>query len=278
MGPFVKKRTCTLALVASLLCPLTGVWAQTSDGPFDLDSGNWVSSGKFQDDASRRAAVAPMPTSVQKAADSANVLEGTSAAPSAKTAPNKGFEVTVSSTEDKRAAASKDINSRDLEIPPAAHVAKPEIHLTDKNWKTPAVGSDASKAQSDEDEDGDSHSLNVRMTYLPTSGVKPIPSPAHVSPQKQAHIFARPNTESVKAAPAKTPEESSAIAALNALKKQQLDAIQSDRETLKSLQDAIHSLGLSKQLNFLSDRTGSLSASNNDPAPSASDPTTTSYR
>jgi hypothetical protein len=56
--------------------------------------------------------------------------------------------------------------------------------------------------------------------------------------------------------PKKTPEEAAACAAIDAYKKQQLQAIQSDRQTLKALQDAIKQLGLQKELNFMAGAQG----------------------
>jgi hypothetical protein len=52
--------------------------------------------------------------------------------------------------------------------------------------------------------------------------------------------------------------DAAACAALDAYKKRQLAAIESDRQTLSALQNAIAQLGLNKQLDFMIGAGGSL--------------------
>ena len=61
-------------------------------------------------------------------------------------------------------------------------------------------------------------------------------------------------------APAVSTADAAACAALDAYKKRQLEAIESDRQTLTALQNAIAQLGLQKQLDFLPGVSGSLNA------------------
>jgi len=88
----------------------------------------------------------------------------------------------------------------------------------------------------------------VRLANLPDSRITPIPEGAITKPQPQ--VLAK-----VAAKPKRNPE---VCAAVTAYKKQQLAAIESDRQTLNALQAAIADLGLDKKIDFTHGASGSL--------------------
>ncbi len=257
-----KRDLCVLALVAGVGGFCASFPAQAEDNPFEFDAGNWVSSQTYNDNLLRR----PPPPEQGKSAEEEpeNKMAAAAPAPEVKPPPrppmvfstpvlpglNKGFNVQVSSTDD--------IDEKTTPTPAAAPDAAPDIRLPDKNWAPPSEKSLMSKAHNGENDGQEASPLNVRMTFLPSQNVVPITSPEHESAEKKAHALLKKLAEEKKKTPAKTPEEAAACAALDAYKQQQLDAIQSDRQTLKALQDAIHSLGLGKKLDFMSQQGSTL--------------------
>jgi hypothetical protein len=91
--------------------------------------------------------------------------------------------------------------------------------------------------------------FNVRLAILPDPQVTAVLGEPVVRPRKKPP----------EAVPGKTMPKDDKIAqrnaaaweALNAFRKQQLEAIESDRQTLNALQDAIAELGLDKKLDFV---------------------------
>jgi hypothetical protein len=221
-----------------------------ADDPFDVESGHWMSFDHYKD-ADKRGI---LPAKPPEPADSPTSDTGASGAPTlaaptvaAPTRPidlpvmpglNKGFTVQVNSTVDEQPAPSA-----------AAGDVEKTSPVSDKNWQSPASVQTAKKAEDDDTEDVP---LNVRLSYLPNQKVTPVASPDRPSALKAGHVALEKllAAKAAQQAP-KTPAETAACAAIDAHKKQELAAIQSDRETLKALQDAIHSLGLDKQLDFM---------------------------
>ena len=168
---------------------------------------------------------------------------------------NKGFDVRVNSTDDDYVpSATTAVNKS-----PAA-----QIHLPDKKWVDPSV---AAKPHNTDDSETEAP-LNVRMSFLPNQRITPIPSPEHPSALELGREQLKKGTVKKETPPKAeksqpTPEDAAACAAIEAYKKQQLDAIQGDRQTLLALQEAIKSLGLQKQLGFIAGSGGALST----PAP-----------
>jgi len=137
------------------------------------------------------------------------------------------------------------------------------LPLPKENWKAiPPKDGATHASKNDDDYSDDDHqvpqSLNVRMSFLPAQNVTPIPGPSHESAQKLGHDLMRKSLEKKPAQTAKDASTAASCAALDAYKRQQLDALQGDRETLKALQDAVHSLGLSKQLDLTAKAGGSV--------------------
>ena len=68
----------------------------------------------------------------------------------------------------------------------------------------------------------------------------------------------KPESPAPPPVPAMSKSDDAVCAAIDAYKKRQLAAIESDRKTLAALQSAISQLGLNKQLDFMVDATGNL--------------------
>ena len=240
---------CAFSLVLGLASFGIGLSAHAETNPFDISDERWTKPKSYQ----------PLNTTPPEATPP----EATPPAPEAKTAPaplqpfalspipslpapNKSFDIHLSSTDE-----------HNKDKPPAVKESSPtDVQLSDKNWKTPAAQS-APKDYLDDDESGNEQettALNVRMSFLPAQNLTPIPEPAHESAHTRGNAQRKNILPPNQSSPLKTPEESAACAALDAYKKQQLDAIQSDRETLKALQDAVHALGKTKELNFMTER------------------------
>ncbi len=267
---YIKHNAGLAALLA--LFALGSVPAMAAEDPFDMEGGHWMSFDHYKDADTRGMlppVKAPETADVSASDATASVNAPTLAAPTvaAPARPidlpvmpglNKGFSVQVNSTIEEQPASSA----------PPVDVEK-TAPVSDKNWQSPASVQTVRKA---DDEGGEDVPLNVRLSYLPDHRITPIASPDRESALKLGHV-ALEKLLAAKAA-AKTPGETAACAAIDAHKKQELAAIQSDRETLKALQDAIHSLGLDRQLDFM--QGGNNSALNVTGKQDA--PTTTSVR
>jgi len=277
----INHRACLWALTFALgVAPtLACSPGYADDNPFDLDSSHWMSFDHYKD-ADKRGTldkIAPPSLPAVSAETPETPPEGAGAAKLAVAAPtrpidlpvmpglNKGFNVQVNSTEDQQSS---------LTIPVIDATKPADLHLSDKNWQTPASAQIATK---DDDGEGDKP-LNVRMTFLPDKKIVPIPSPEHASGIEAGRAALLKNLKNgrtpLASQSAKTPAEVAACAAIDAYKKQQLDAIQSDRQTLTALQDAIHSLGLEKQLDFIAGSNGALNASGQQSSANTTPPTT----
>ena len=271
---FLSKRgICTCALALGLACPALCFPAQATDSPFEINAERWTKPKNYQTDIKPLPDVAPQESAVASPEPKTPPAPTTTPAPIVVTMPtmpglNKGFDMRVNSTEE----------AKRKEPIAAKPEATPDIHLQDKNWKSPPVSGHAAKTQQDDDEDQENPALNVRMSFLPAQNITPIPDAPHESARKRGHALLRKSAPNTPTVPTRTPEESAACAALDAYKQQQLDAIQSDRQTLKALQDAVHSLGMTKQLDFTAGHDSVLNASNAEPATSQSVPMPISIR
>lgn len=175
----------------------------------------------------------------------------------------RGFSLPTASTEENTTPALPIMNEK----------MAPDIHLANENWENPTTRA----ATGGEGDDG--AAPNIRLSYLPNTKLIPTASPEHVSVMALDHALVRQLAEKAlakhdKNVDKKSPEERAACAAIDAYKKQQFDALQGDRQTLKALQDAVASLGLQKELGFISDNHGSLNASAASTGGPAASPTT----
>ena len=146
--------------------------------------------------------------------------------------------------------------------------ATEDRRLAEGNWRSPSKDRPSGEdAQASAPEEGGGSSLGVRMTFLPAANVDPAPGIERASSWRRGHAYAREQRALQKKkkldpqAVQQEKDEAGACAALDAYKKRQLDAIQRDKETLEALQEAIRSLGLSRQMSFMSEQDGTLAAS-----------------
>jgi len=244
--------------------------AYADDDPFQMDTSHWMSFDHYKDASKRGHIETPPPP----ADDSATAPPDPSATPApvqtssatpAVAAPTRPIDLPIMPGMDKgmglQVNSTEDDKPRQSSTPVISTDAPPDIHLPVQGWQDPVAIQRAHKrVTADGEDDGTNTQLDVRMTYLPDAKIEPVASPEHASVQSLTNAIAtRRKQQAKKAEDARTPSEKAACEAIDAYKKQQLDAIQSDRQTLKALQDAISSLGLQKQLDFI---TGNGSALN----------------
>ena len=243
-------------------------FAQAADAPVDLDSAQWMSLETYETQKQRH----PEPKKVEKVPEPE---AETPPAPVAEEAPparvpsdkdalvtkveepampgmNKGYTIKVHSTQDDQTFD-----------PPASSTPSPsEAGPMEEKWKPLSLEKTEAEKKSEESESPDAPSSKVRMTFLPSKNIIPVPSPDHESGAKKTREYFRKlaeeekkkkEAEEQKKLVKKTPEDKEACAALETYRKQQLEAIQSDRQTLKALQNAIRSLGFAEQLNFIAE-------------------------
>lgn len=246
----------SLFLAFTLLFPSLPACA-ADDDPFQLDEGQWMSFGHYKDADKRGlldkihpppAPEVPPPPPVA----AAPVIATPSRPVDLPVLPglNKGFAVEVNSTEEHHQMSSQD-------------------------WQTPALAVQTYKLR--ENGKDNENPLGVRLSFLPNQKITPIPSPERASSQKLGHEMLEKSKAEKKTA--KSAEDAAVCAAIDAYKKQQLDAIQSDRQTLKALQDATNSLGLQKQLGFMAGNSSVLTNAPNTPIPTNIDvPASTSVK
>ncbi len=258
-------KACTLfAATALLICLIAPAVADDLD-PFQFETGKWMSFNRYKDDSKKSRDATPESTT-----DSQNQTETPSsdAPPVASTEEqqttivkaaqpsrpvdlpvmpgvNMGYNIQVGSTEDDEKSSKAEITNLDT---------TPDLSVDNKNWQTRAEASQqleqAERKNGAETEKQDA--LNIRLSYLPNPKINPV-----VPPQKPKN-HGRPTPKQIAAAKSqeaqpvkKSPGEIAACAAIDAYKKEQLEAIQSDQKTLTALQQAISQLGLEKQLNFM---------------------------
>lgn len=242
---FAAKCLSCLALAGALVSVADAV--ATAKEPFAIDDSQWKSPEGY--DAREARNPAPLPSKETSAPTASNPDSAVSQEypdDSFRTpllpGINKGFNVEVESTEDKNIVTEFEMRDG--------------VSLSEGEWKSLPASSATDAGKGDEEEN---QPLKVRMTYLPSKVPLPLPKAERSTAPRKGHDLMRRLAEQKKIKP-KTPEEAAACRALNAYKKQQIDAIQSDRETLKALQDAIKSLGFTKQMQFMVEQGSALSS------------------
>jgi hypothetical protein len=235
--------------------------------PFQMDSGRWMSYGRYKDNVQRGLIPqqkTPLETPVNNA-DNPLILNATDATPSiaAPTRPlvlpvmpgmNKGFNVQIESTSDEKQTPAPKIVNMD---------SNPELHLQTQNWlNATEAARDAERIKAGKITEENHPPLNVRMSFLPDRKITPIPDAERKTThgREPAETAAAPRAPSLKDLKALPADLAACVAAIDSYKKKQLDAIQSDRQTLAALQEAIAQLGLQKQLGFIADSKSSLNA------------------
>ncbi len=158
-------------------------------------------------------------------------------------------------------------STEDAEVNNPPHIAnmatEPSIELPPSNWLPAADAAHIHDANKKLEALGSSEAIPVRLSFLPSHKMIPAPDPNGTIPRDRTALLkqqmAIDNATPAPAAKAQqTPQQLAACAAVDAYKKHQLEAIQSDRQTLAALQAAIAQLGLQNQLNFLTDPNSSV--------------------
>ncbi|MDD3371108.1 MAG: hypothetical protein PHE27_04700 [Alphaproteobacteria bacterium] len=268
---FIKgcRRTCLAAGAVGVACSFVS-FSAIADELFDLDIGTWTSTQTYDANLARKL-VPEKPSSSQSdvklpnqgrespaeplaAPERTSLRDPSPPPPLFKTPPmpslNKQYTLEVGTTQD-------DGEKNKLLLLAPGNLSS--VGPPDKDWRplTERLNITSPKA-----EDGvQDHPLNVRMTYLPSRAVVPTPSVQGESAVKRGHELLRKLAAQKKRPKPKTREEEEACKALDAYKQRQLDALQGDRETLKALQEAIRSLGLTKELEFITEQGSTLSSS-----------------
>jgi hypothetical protein len=259
LAPFSLRARRLPILGAVLAFLLFSSAALADDTPFSLESSSWMSFDRYKEQPSNwlapdqraraegQAVIVPppvLPASLPNLKEPDQPIE-TPPLPNL----NRNFDIRVDSTADDHVQPIVKLNKDD---------DKDVAGLPDSAWKNASDVAHQSKTDSVENVS----SANVRFTSLP---------PWFVPPHKDAAaamtpVPAKPPAPVIKVAePAPPPPpppvnkaDAAACAALDAYKKRQLEAIESDRQTLTALQNAIAQLGLQKQLDFLPGAGGSL--------------------
>jgi hypothetical protein len=154
---------------------------------------------------------------------------------------NKGFGLAINSTADQPTAPAQivqdDKGKTDMEVP-------------EHNWQDAAESARQFKAGNTSAlNDAEHNSIDIRYSFLPNSHVVPVFERAYKPRTRVADVPVAPKP--VAAEEAQKTAGPAECAAIDAYKKKQLEAIQSDRQTLQALQAAIVDLGLQKQLDFM---------------------------
>jgi hypothetical protein len=269
-GCFLRSALLLAGVVAfgGIALPVYG----SEEDPFQVDTGHWMSFERYKDNVKAGRPVPTAPENTPADATPLETLVPVAAPEPVVTAPetqpvvaapsrpldlpvlpgvNQGFSVRVDSTADESQNTSKaQIVNFD---------SKPTLHLEEQNWQDAAEAARQSAAAEARANGDDQHvPLNIRMSFLPNAKITPVPSPEYKSTHGRGPLPTAP--QMAKAPPAQKPEDLAACAAVDAYKKKQLEAIQSDRQTLDALQSAISQLGLQKQLSFLAGAQGSVTA------------------
>lgn len=98
---------------------------------------------------------------------------------------------------------------------------------------------------------------DIRYAALPFNGYRAIPAPRVSRPVKDRdglRADEKKKAEEQALLEKKTKEAKEAYEALSAYRRRQLEAIESDRQTLAALQDALNELGLSEELDFMTQK------------------------
>ncbi len=251
--------------MASMLTLVCLTVPARADSPFDLESSSWMSFDRYKEKPSHWMAPEDRAQAVLQPVVVAPPLPPTAmplltnetklVVPPVMPGFNRGFEVKVNSTEDDNQISDSLLNN-----------ANADPNLKDNTDWTDAVA--AAKRLAEQKRTG-AKEEEPAFTHIRFSALPNIPMP---EPKAEKAAVAAKKIEIAKAKEAppaaaapKPPSVDPAIcAALDAYKKRQLAALESDRKTLDALQNAIAQLGLQKKLDFMTGATGVLETQNTD--------------
>lgn len=248
---------------------------------FDVDPTNWRSPDDFasggQQSAKEETSAGPGTDGTEAEEAVQTVQIGRPLKPPVMPGLNQYYDMRISSTEDDNPDNILAQPNRPLNLPvmPGLNVAsEPEKLLPEskqaeaKNIPLPGqledvLWQDAATAALDSGEEAEindrQNTLSIRLANLPDTRITPVPGKTVA--KKRPSVLEKMMAPKVAAAtskkqPSRNPE---VCEALTAYKKQQLAAIERDRETLSALRAAVAELGLANKLDFMSGVTGILS-------------------
>ncbi|MDE1900780.1 MAG: hypothetical protein KGI37_03930 [Alphaproteobacteria bacterium] len=238
----------SLLLLGTLYAPHP---ARADDDPFQMDNARWMSFDHYQDATKRGIAVAPAQAPAKQSPPPApsvapQTAQTTTSPQIAKPsrplnlpvmpADSAQFDVQVNST------ANEEFPALPAATPPPAGEA-PALPSA-QGWHSPL-------AEATTKSDG-TLSIPVRMSFLPNEAITPQAEPQHKSAQTLADTIVLHRQEAVgETTQPNKADEHAACAAIDTYRKHQLEAIRGDQRTLKALEQAISTLGLQKQLGFM---------------------------
>jgi len=261
-----------------------------SDEMFDFDASGWMSMDRYAnkykmlasdesetDEEALAEAGSPGKDGTEAEEAVQTVQIGRPLKPPVMPGLNQYYDMRISSTEDDNPDNILAQPNRPLNLPvmPGLNVAsEPEKLLPEskqaeaKNIPLPGqledvLWQDAATAALDSGEEAEindrQNTLSIRLANLPDTRITPVPGKTVA--KKRPSVLEKMMAPKVAAAtskkqPSRNPE---VCEALTAYKKQQLAAIERDRETLSALRAAVAELGLANKLDFMSGVTGILS-------------------
>jgi hypothetical protein len=284
----------SLAAAVTILLAVAGP-AHAEDTPFQLETSDWVSFDRYKNEPSAwheqkdpaapaqvevptiptgivvpQAIALPILTRPVDAPILPGVASNAGAATSAKTDDDDDDQPVlkrpVSAPELPGISKDAKTAATDSNKPPADVTADTSGHVViepppQNNWKNAMAAAQQAAQQKQYAAAENGSAPGIRLSYLPNSEVTPSFATMHKvrhSPKPQ-EVAQTPIPT-----PAQTPVEKAACAAIDAYKKREIAAIESDRKTLANLQSAIQQLGLQKQLDFLVDANGNAIAHTQD--------------
>jgi len=158
---------------------------------------------------------------------------------------NRGFDLHISSTNDEETAEAETADPK-MFIAPTRKIQPPIMPMVNQSTSGESDGQET-KAAADGEEQEQRSPLNIRFAKLPNSKFAVLSLPPVIKPKENDQSAARPAEKQKQETVSK---QAQACEAPLVRRKRQLEAIESDRQTLKALQSAIAELGLDKELNF----------------------------
>lgn len=216
------------AAVFFLLLFFSPAWGAAQDDPFTVDQGKWKSLESYGSGEQKSVASAPLALPNLPAVLPEEETMRPDRPLNLPTMPGLAQDRTPASTE----ADSEELSSNEKDL----------WQTSDRfSSKTESLSLDKQKKSS----------VHIRLATLPNSRVTPIPADRVTKPlvDRQAQDWGEDKGKSKK--PSKLQASPEACEALAAMRRRQLEALESDRKTLADLHKALSELGLTEKLSFM---------------------------
>ncbi|MDD3028811.1 MAG: hypothetical protein PHS57_00810 [Alphaproteobacteria bacterium] len=235
------RKLCDTGVVLVALFALYAPPAVADGDPFSFERGLWMSSQAYEERLKRQEKTPPLDPNKKEGSLPFLFVP--------KPEPPLSFSLSVPTLPGPAPQTNEKNSKTDAPVVDARASEKP---LSAADWQPAETSKLLSAEQPVQAHLDNNKELNIRMSFLPSRQTKPAPSPQHDSAQtKTRDAIKKLAEERRKKTEKPSSPDQAACAALDAYRQQQLDALQSDRETLKALQNAISTLGFSKQLDFM---------------------------